>query len=66
MSRYLLKVEELYRADMEGEADALIEEMKKDSSFELVNFSSTKKVTKDDEYYLVKIKKIFNNEKKPV
>lgn len=65
MSRYLLKVDETYRVDLEDEVNVLIEEMKEDSSFELIGYGSTKKTTKDDEYFVVKIKKQYNNEKNP-
>lgn len=66
MSRYLLKVDETYRVDSQGEADVLIEEMKDDNSFELTGYTNTRKVTKEDEYFVVKIKKLYNSEKNPV
>lgn len=65
MSRYLLKVEELYRCDTEAEAEMLVSDMKTDPTFELVGYANTRKVTKNDEYFVVKIKKLYNNEKNP-
>lgn len=65
MSRYLLKQDLVYRCDMESEAEALIEEMK-EGQYELVSFTSTKKTTKDDEYYVVKFKQKINDEKAPI
>lgn len=64
MSRYLLVREERYRVDMESEVEALIEEFKNGSA-ELVSYTSTKKTTKDDEYFVVKIKVKYNDEKNP-
>ena len=66
MSRYLLVVNEAYRVDMEEESVILIDEMKADNSFELAGFSVTKKTTKEDEYFVVKVKKVYNSEKTPV
>ena len=66
MSRYLLVRDESYRVDLEGEAEELINELKQDSSFELKSYSSTKKTTKTDEYYIVKDKKVYNNASNPV
>lgn len=66
MSRYLLVRDESYRVDLEGEAEELINELKQDSSFELKSYSSTKKTTKTDEYYIVKAKKVYNNASNPV
>lgn len=65
MSRYLLKVEETYRVDLEDEVNILIEELKAEPSFELIGYGSTKKTTKDDEYFVVKAKKQYNSEKNP-
>ena len=65
MSRYLLKQDLIYRCDTEGEAETLIEEMKS-GQYELVSFTSTKKTTKDDEYFVVKFKQKVNDEKNPI
>jgi hypothetical protein len=65
MSRYLLKQDLVYRCDMESEAETLIEEMK-EGQYELVSFTSTKKTTKDDEYFVVKFKQKINDEKSPI
>lgn len=66
MSRYLLVREEQYRVDLEGEVEILLEEFKDNCAGELVNYSSTKKTTKDDEYYIVKVKVKYNDAKNPV
>lgn len=66
MSKYLLTVNEAYRVDMEEESVVLIEELKADNSFELVGYTVVKKTTKEDEYFVVKVKKLYNSEKTPV
>jgi len=66
MSKYLLTINEAYRVDMEEESVVLIDEMKADNSFELVSYNVVKKTTKEDEYFVVKVKKLFNSEKAPV
>ena len=65
MSRYLLVREDKYRVDLEGEVDALINEFK-DGEAELVAYTSVKKTTKDDEYFVVKVKTKYNDEKNPL
>ena len=65
MSRYLLVKEEKYRVDMEAEVDTLIDELKSSSNGELISYTSTRKVTKDDEYFVVKTKVKYNDEKNP-
>lgn len=64
MSRYLLVREEKYRVDLEEEVETLLEEFKSGEA-ELVSYTSTKKTTKDDEYFLVKVKTKYNDEKNP-
>jgi len=65
MSKYLVSVQEVYRADSEQEAAQLIEEAKQDTKFELAKFSCEKKETKDDVYYKVSMMKSFNDIKDP-
>ena len=65
MSRYLLVKEEKYRVDSEGEVDILIDEFKNGEA-ELVSYTSTKKVTKDDEYFVIKVKLKYDDEKNPI
>ena len=49
MSKYLIKTAETYRIDTEEEVEIFLSEVKTDTSFELVSYTSTKKTTKDDE-----------------
>lgn len=65
MSKYLLKTTEVYRVDMEEEAEKLVAE-EKEGTAEVTETNIKKKTTKDDEYFLVTIKKTINNEKTPV
>lgn len=66
MSTYLLMEDKKFRVDSENQVDLLIEEYKQKSGIDLVSYSSTKKTTKDDEYFVVKIKIQYNDEKNPV
>ena len=71
MSKYLIKVDETYRADSEAEATQLIEEAKRDGSFTLSKYSSVQRQTKkkgeiEDEWYKVVLTKIFDEEKEPI
>ena len=70
MSKYLLKTVETYRVDTEEEADALIDEAKKDSVYALEKFSSQYKTRKSkgeviDDYYKVILTKSFTSDKEP-
>jgi hypothetical protein len=70
MSKYLIKTTEVYRADTEGEATALIEEAKKDGRFVLAKYSTEKKEVKSkgevvEAYELVTLTKSFNDPKMP-
>jgi len=70
MSRYLIKVDETYRADSEGEATELINEAKEDGRFILSKYTSVKKEQKAkgeviDEWYRVTLTKVFDSEKEP-
>lgn len=70
MSKYLLKTVETYRVDTEEEADALIDEAKKDTVYALEKFSSQYKTRKQkgeviDDYYKVILTKGFTSEKEP-
>lgn len=71
MSRYLLKVDETYRADTEAEAAALIDEAKKDGRFDLAKYTSVKREQKVkgevvDEWVRVTLTKVFDSEKEPI
>lgn len=69
--KYLIKTVETYRADSEKEALEIINDAKKDGSFELTKYSSETKPVKEggeivDEYRLVSLCKIFDNAKEPM
>lgn len=71
MSKYLLKVEETYRADSETEAAQIINEAKQDKRFTLSKYSSVKRERKQkgeivDEWMRVTLTKTFDDEKEPV
>lgn len=71
MSKYLIKVDETYRADTEAEAAAIINEAKNDSRFVLAKYSSIQKELKQkgeviDSWYRVILTKVFDVEKEPV
>ena len=70
MSKYLLKVEEVYRADSEAEAAQIIEDAKKDDQFILSKYTSVKRERKQkgeiiDEWMRVTLTKTFTDEKEP-
>lgn len=70
MSKHLIKVDEMWRTDSEAEAVQLIEDAKKDGSFELAKYSSQRKVVKQkgeivEEYTRVTLTKEFDDEKDP-
>ena len=66
MSRILIKTQETYRVELQTEVEQLLEDAQNDSSFELKGHSATKKTTKNDEYFVVTLKKQYNDEKTPV
>lgn len=70
MSKYLIRVDEMYRCDSELEAQQLIEEAKKQGTCELAKYTSVQKARKEkgeivDEWTRVTLTKLFNNEKEP-
>lgn len=67
---YLVNVVETYRVPTVADVESLHTEMKNDSHFTLASFSYKTKQIKQkgeviDEYQLVQVKKLFNNEKEP-
>ena len=66
MAKYLLRTTEVYRVDTELEASRLIEEAKKDNTYELIKYTNEHKVKKEDEYEKVSLVKEFNEEKDPI
>lgn len=69
--KYLIKTVETYRADSEKEALEIINDAKKDSSFELTKYSSGVKSLKEGgiivgEYKLVSLWKTFDDAKEPM
>lgn len=66
MAKYLLRTTEVYRVDTELEATRLIEEAKKDNTYELIKYTNEHKVKKEDEYEKVSLVKEFNEEKDPI
>ena len=70
MSKYLISVTETYRVDEEFEAEALINEAKRDGSYELAKYTTTKKERKQkgeviDSWFNVVLTKKFDDEKEP-
>lgn len=65
--KYLLNVVETYRVDTVDEALAMRDEMSVNGVYELQSFQYTTKYDKkhDEEYQLVKVKKMVNAEKEP-
>ena len=65
--RYLLNVVETYRVDTVEEALEMREEMAQSNMYELQSFQYTTKFNKktEEEYQVVKAKKIINSEKEP-
>ena len=65
--KYLLNVVETYRVDTVDEALAMRDEMAAASEYELQTFQYTTKFNKktEEEYQVVKAKKIINSEKEP-
>lgn len=70
MIKYLLSATNTYRVHTVEDAEALHEELKNNSNFELVAFSRTTKYIKEkreivDSYELCKAKIVFTDEKDP-
>ena len=70
MIKYLITCTNTYRVHTVADVEALHEELKNDSRFELTSFSYTTKDIKEkreviDQYQLVKAKLVFTNEKEP-
>ena len=65
--KYLLNVVETYRVDTVEEALAMRDEMAAANEYELQSFQYTTKFNKktEEEYQVVKAKKIINSEKEP-
>lgn len=65
--KYLLNVVETYRVDTVDEALAMRDEMAAATEYELQSFQYTTKFNKktEEEYQVVKAKKIINSEKEP-
>lgn len=68
MARYLLNVVETYRVPTVTEALEMRDEMNAANEYELQSFQYTTKFNKktEEEYQVVKVKKIINSEKDPV
>lgn len=68
--KYLINSVDTYRVATVADVEALHEELKNDSHFILAAFSYKTKTIKSkgdiiDEYQLVTVKKLFNEEKEP-
>ena len=68
MTRYLLNVVETYRVPTVNEALEMRDEMNAAAEYELQSFQYTTKFNKktEEEYQIVKVKKVINTEKDPV
>jgi len=68
MARYLLNVTETYRVDTVNEALELRDEFNTAPEYDLQSFKYTTKFNKktEEEYQVVQVKKVINNEKDPV
>lgn len=64
MSRYLLNETKVFRCDTEAEAKTLLENIKK--SNEVIDYRITHKVKKEEEYVILKVVVLFNEEKEPM
>ena len=68
--KYLIQTTEVYRADTDGEAAALIAEAKSAREYALAKYSSEKKEVKEkgeiiDEFFKVTLTKVFADIKDP-
>lgn len=71
MSKYLIKVDETYRADTEREAAQLINDAKADTGFTLDKYTSVHRERKQkgevvEEWYRVTLTKVFDDEREPI
>ena len=68
MANYLLNVVETYRVPTVNEALEMRDEMNMASEYDLQSFQYVTKFNKktEEEYQIVKVKKIINTEKDPV
>lgn len=68
MARYLLNVVETYKVDTVNEALEMRDGMNSAAEYELQSFAYTTKFNKktEEEYQVVKVKKVINTEKDPV
>ena len=69
--KYLINTVETYRVATVDDVETLHEQLKQDSRFTIVSFSYKTKQVKQkgeiiDEYQLVSVKKLFNDEKEPI
>ena len=69
--KYLIQTTEIYRADTEAEAQALIAEAKEASEYDLAKYSSEKKEIKSkgevvETYWKTSLTKIFTDIKNPM
>ena len=69
--KYLISATETYRVKTVEDVEKLHEELKQDSHFTLASFSYKTKYLKQkgeivDEWQLVTVKKVFNDEKEPI
>lgn len=69
--KYLINTVETYRVATVEDVETLHEQLKQDSRFTIVSFSYKTKQVKQkgeiiDEYQLVSVKKLFNDEKEPI
>jgi hypothetical protein len=71
MSKYLISKTEVYRADTENEAAALIASAKNSSDYTLTKYSRDYKEKKQkgeivDSWYKVALTKVYDDEKEPI
>lgn len=69
--KYLINTVETYRVATVDDVETLHEQLKQDSRFTIASFSYKTKQVKQkgdivDEYQLVSVKKLFNDEKEPI
>lgn len=69
--RYLIQTTEIYRADSEAEAQAIIDEAKNATEYTLTKYSSEQKEVKAkgeviDEYFKISLTKVFTDIKDPI
>lgn len=69
--KYLIQTTEIYRADSESEAQAIIDDAKAATEYTLTKYSSEQKEVKAkgeviDEYYKISLTKVFTDIKDPI